>query len=70
MTQPQSTDAGTNPAQFNALSADTQIVSLQIGGNDIGFTSILQNCATLNPFSHPWHPEIIRLGTFRRRTNG
>jgi GDSL-like Lipase/Acylhydrolase family len=49
----QSTDAGTNPPQFNALSAATKVVSLQIGGNDIGFTSILENCATVNPFSHP-----------------
>jgi hypothetical protein len=49
----QSTSAGTNPPQFNALSASTQVVSLQIGGNDIGFTEILENCATANPFSHP-----------------
>jgi GDSL-like Lipase/Acylhydrolase family len=53
MTSPQSTDAGTNPPQFDALSAAAKIVSLQIGGNDIGFTSILENCATVNPFSHP-----------------
>src|ERR1700761_2347033 len=53
MTSAQSTDAGTNPPQFNALSAATKVVSLQIGGNDIGFTSILENCATVNPFSHP-----------------
>jgi hypothetical protein len=42
-----------NPPQFNALTADTQIVTLQIGGNDIGFTSILQNCATANPVRAP-----------------
>jgi hypothetical protein len=53
MTSAQSTDAGTNPPQFDALSAATKVVSLQIGGNDIGFTSILENCATANPFSHP-----------------
>jgi hypothetical protein len=53
MTAPQSTSAGTNPPQFDALSADTEIVSLQIGGNDIGFSEILQNCATANPFSRP-----------------
>jgi GDSL-like Lipase/Acylhydrolase family len=53
MTAAQSTDAGTNPPQFNALSAATRVVSLQISGNDIGFTSILENCATVNPFSHP-----------------
>ena len=49
----QSTSAGTNPPQFAALSAATKIVSLQIGGNDIGFTEILQNCVTYNPFARP-----------------
>jgi hypothetical protein len=53
MTASQSTDAGTNPPQFNALSAATKVVSLQIGGNDIGFTEILQNCVTYNPFTKP-----------------
>jgi len=36
MTAPQPTDAGTNPPQLDALSADTRVVSLQIGGNYIG----------------------------------
>ena len=31
----------------------TEVVSLQIGGNDIGFTEILQNCVTYNPFGRP-----------------
>jgi hypothetical protein len=53
MTAPQSTSAGTNAPQFNALSAATRIVSLQIGGNDIGFTEILENCVTYNPFARP-----------------
>lgn len=50
MTQSQSTDAGTNPPQFNALTATTDTVTVQIGGNDIGFSEILTNCATVNPF--------------------
>jgi hypothetical protein len=53
MTTPQNTSAGTNPPQLDALTADTEIVSLQIGGNDIGFTEILQNCVTYNPFGRP-----------------
>jgi hypothetical protein len=53
MTQPQSTDAGTNPPQFDALSTATKRVSVQISGNDIGFTNILESCATANPFGHP-----------------
>ncbi len=53
MTASQSTSIGTNPPQFNALTSDTHVVSLQIGGNDIGFTDILENCATVNPFGSP-----------------
>ena len=48
-----------NPPQFNALTTDTQIVTLQIGGNDIGFTSILENCATANPFAHPCRDKYV-----------
>jgi hypothetical protein len=59
MTSAQSTDAGTNPPQFNALSAATRVVSLQIGGNDIGFTEILENCVTYNPFSHPCQDRYV-----------
>jgi hypothetical protein len=53
MTTAQNTDAGTNPPQFDALSAATKVVSLQISGNDIGFTEIIENCATATPFGHP-----------------
>lgn len=46
----QSTSAGTNPPQLDALTADTRVVTLGIGGNDIGFTSIIENCVRVNPF--------------------
>jgi lysophospholipase L1-like esterase len=62
MTAPQISDAGTNPPQFNALSAATKVVTLQISGNDIGFTEILRNCATLNPFGHPCQDRYVRNG--------
>jgi lysophospholipase L1-like esterase len=42
-----------NPPQFDALTAATQVVTLQIGGNDIGFTEIIENCASASPFGHP-----------------
>jgi GDSL-like lipase/acylhydrolase family protein len=59
-TAPQDVTPGPpNPPQFNALTADTQIVTLQIGGNVIGFTSILQNCATANPFAHPCRDKYV-----------
>ncbi|HKH41910.1 MAG TPA: SGNH/GDSL hydrolase family protein [Solirubrobacterales bacterium] len=54
MTQPQNVDPdGPNPPQFNSLAADTRVVSLTIGGNDIGFSEVAQSCITYNPFSSP-----------------
>lgn len=44
LTTPQSTDHGTNPAQLSALSASTRVVTLGIGGNDIGFSSMMTKC--------------------------
>ena len=34
-----------NPPQLDALSADTDVVTLQIGGNDIGFLGLAETCA-------------------------
>jgi lysophospholipase L1-like esterase len=52
----QSVPLGTNPPQFDAVTADTDLVTVTIGGNDIGFTSILETCAAeslTSPFGHP-----------------
>ena len=38
---------GTNPAQLDALDADVALVTLGIGGNDIGFGSIIADCVQL-----------------------
>lgn len=53
MTQTQSVEFGSNPPQFNALTSATRTVTVQIGGNDIGFSEILQTCVTWNPFDSP-----------------
>ncbi len=53
MTAAQNVEPGPNPPQFNGLSTGTNIVSVTIGGNDIGFTEIIENCITFNPFSTP-----------------
>lgn len=50
MTQAQSVTGGSNPPQFGSLAADTRVVTLGIGGNDIGFTDIIQDCASPTPF--------------------
>jgi lysophospholipase L1-like esterase len=47
MTQPQNVSPdGPNPPQFDSLDARTRIVSIGIGGNDIGFSEIAENCAS------------------------
>jgi lysophospholipase L1-like esterase len=53
MTQTQNVSPGPNPPQFDSLSADTALVTVQIGGNDIGFSSIAEDCVSLNPFGSP-----------------
>lgn len=44
MSRSQVTRAGSNPPQLDALTRDTTLVTLTIGGNDIGFTDILAHC--------------------------
>lgn len=66
MTASQSVPLGSNAPQFNALTADTSLVTVTIGGNDIGFTSILETCATeslTNPFGHPCQTHYTAGGT-------
>jgi lysophospholipase L1-like esterase len=54
MANPQSIEIdGPNPPQLNSIDASTEVVSLTIGGNDIGFSEVAESCITLNPFSHP-----------------
>ena len=58
MTNPQplsiaGVSAGTAPPQFDALTADTTLVTLTIGGNDVGLVGVAQDCMQLNPFAAP-----------------
>jgi hypothetical protein len=53
MTQTQNVEPGPNPPQFNSLDGETKVVSLTIGGNDIGFSEVAESCITLNPFATP-----------------
>ncbi|NUR02590.1 MAG: SGNH/GDSL hydrolase family protein [Streptomyces sp.] len=39
---------GSNEPQLDALNRDTGLVTVQIGGNDIGFSSIIGTCARLS----------------------
>jgi len=49
LANPQGVTPGPNPPQYGALDTSVGIVTLQMGGNDIGFSSILQNCVALLP---------------------
>jgi lysophospholipase L1-like esterase len=44
MTGAQGVTPGPNAPQYDRLDANTSIVTLQIGGNDIGFSGIAENC--------------------------
>jgi lysophospholipase L1-like esterase len=44
MSRTQTTRAGSNPPQLNALTPDTTLVTLTVGGNDIGFSDIVARC--------------------------
>jgi lysophospholipase L1-like esterase len=47
MTQPQNVSPdGPNPPQFDSLDSETRIVTIGIGGNDIGFSDIARNCSS------------------------
>lgn len=44
LTEPQRTRVGGNPPQLNALTGDVSLVTLTVGGNDIGFNLIVSTC--------------------------
>ncbi|PZS23397.1 MAG: GDSL family lipase [Pseudonocardiales bacterium] len=56
---------GVNPPQFDALLPDTDLVTLTISGDDIGFTEIIFTCARLSvtdPFGNPCRREATAGG--------
>src|ERR1700738_2315370 len=67
MTQSQQTNPYTSvPPQFDALGPDAGLVSVTIGGNDIGFASVAETCAVvslLNPFGSPCRDHYTQGGT-------
>jgi lysophospholipase L1-like esterase len=62
MTQPQNVDPGPNPPQFDSLSAETALVTVSIGGNDIGFSSIAEDCVSFTPFGSPCQDQYTQNG--------
>ena len=53
LTSPQAIIGGANPPQFTSLDATVATISVQIGGNDIGFSEILSRCAAVLPLGAP-----------------
>lgn len=62
MTSPQSVQGGSNPPQFDALGPHTDAVSLTIGGNDIGFVSIAENCSSPVNSGTPCQDRYVKNG--------
>jgi lysophospholipase L1-like esterase len=62
MTQAQDVSPGPNPPQFNALSLENELVTVTIGGNDIGFSSIAEDCVSIVPFGSPCRDQYVQNG--------
>jgi lysophospholipase L1-like esterase len=63
MTQAQGVDPdGPNAPQFDRLTTQTRVVTIGIGGNDIGFTDIAKTCGQLavqDPLGQPCHDHYV-----------
>lgn len=51
-----------NAPQLDALDTMTKIITIGIGGNDIGFSGIVQDCALQNPFGRGCQAEFVHDG--------
>lgn len=60
---PQPVPGGPNPPQLDALDPEVGVVSLQIGGNDIGFAEIIRRCTAVVPLGTPCQRFYTRGGT-------
>ena len=59
MTRPQDVSRGPNPPQLDALGAETRVVTLGIGGNDIGFGSLVTTCVVVVPWGTPCQDRYV-----------
>jgi len=62
MTTAQHTRLGTNAPQLNALTSRTTLVTLGIGGNDIGFADVVLSCGLFGLFDPAGAPCATRFG--------
>ncbi|MEU7768145.1 SGNH/GDSL hydrolase family protein [Nocardia sp. NPDC049190] len=62
MTTPQSTLLGVNPPQFDRLTLSTDLVTLEIGGNDAGLAAMVPRCVTVDPAVSPCRNSLVATG--------
>lgn len=58
-------DSGSNPPQLDSLNAATTLVTVGIGGNDIGFVSLVRGCVSASPHGSRCREESTSGGTDR-----
>ncbi|MBU3065307.1 SGNH/GDSL hydrolase family protein [Nocardia sp. NEAU-G5] len=56
---------GANPPQFDRLTPATDLVTLEIGGNDAGLAAAVQDCLTPNPAVSPCQAQWVPGGVDR-----
>src|ERR671915_232868 len=62
MTRPRGAPPGPTPPQFDRLQPDTELVTINIGGNDIGFSSIAEDCFTFQRTGSPCRDQYVQNG--------
>lgn len=63
MASPQGVTPGPNPPQFDRLDPSTSVVTLGIGGNDLGFTDIVLSCIAITPLGPTCKGKFVHNGT-------
>ncbi|MDT8909813.1 SGNH/GDSL hydrolase family protein [Amycolatopsis sp. PS_44_ISF1] len=58
----QSTRNGTNPPQLDAVTSATTLVTLGIGGNDVGFIALAPDCVTAHENAQPCRDKLTAGG--------
>ena len=65
LTRPQEVTGGVNAPQFDRLTPSTDLVTLEIGGNDTGLAPAVQDCLTLDPAVSPCQAKWVPGGVDR-----
>lgn len=63
----QAVRGGSHPAQFGALRRDTELVTVGVGGNDIGYAEIVRTCLSASPVGTPCRDRYTAGGTDQLR---